>query len=280
MTENNNHYIVREDLGEIRYLSIMHMKDNMIQYILGIVLFYVFMDLVPAVLGFFVPRSYFKVVAGDLDPKLLAQLPDIAFSSFVYVMALGGVLLLGRSLYILRYLRNKQIDYPSILDGVRFFFSATLIYIIQITFISILAMFLVVPGIIAFYTFRQAFNVLAEDPRRSAMSCLAESRRLMAGNKYRMFQLDMTYIPLILFSSLPLVAFSFVGMPQFGEYTNLIAVFITFILKLPMYQAMGNMFFGQTVFYELLVSKGFNNFIYKGETVFRAGARAKYTMKK
>ena len=61
MTENNNHYIVQEDLGEIRYLSIMHMKDTMIQYILGIVLFYVFMDLVPAVLGFFVPRSYFKV---------------------------------------------------------------------------------------------------------------------------------------------------------------------------------------------------------------------------
>ena len=42
----------------------------------------VFMDLVPAVLGFFVPRSYFKVVTGDIDPKLLAQLPDLAFSFF------------------------------------------------------------------------------------------------------------------------------------------------------------------------------------------------------
>ena len=133
----NNNYIVREDLGEIRYLSIMHMKDDMMNYILGIVLFYVFMDLVPAVLGFFVPRSYFKVVAGDIDPKILAQLPDLAFSSFIYAMALGGDLMLGRSLYILRYLRNKQIDYPSILDGVRFFFSATLIYIIQMTVISI-----------------------------------------------------------------------------------------------------------------------------------------------
>ena len=109
MTENNNHYIVQEDLGEIRYLSIMHMKDTMIQYILGIVIFYVFMDLVPAVLGFFVPRSYFKVVTGDIDPKLLAQLPDLAFSSFIYVAALGGVLMLGRSFYILRYLRNNQI---------------------------------------------------------------------------------------------------------------------------------------------------------------------------
>ena len=137
MTENNNHYIVQEDLGEIRYLSIKHMKDTMIQYILGIILFYVFMDLVPDVLGFFVPRSYFKVVSEDINPKLLAELPDIAFSSFVYVVALGGVLMLGRSFYILRYLRNKQIDYPSILDGVRFFFSATLIYIIQMTTISI-----------------------------------------------------------------------------------------------------------------------------------------------
>lgn len=275
----NNNYIVREDLGEIRYLSIMHMKDDMMKYILGIVLFYVFMDLVPAVLGFFVPRSYFKVVAGDIDPKILAQLPDLAFSSFIYAMALGGVLMLGRSLYILRYLRNKQIDYPSILDGVRFFFSATLIYIIQMTVISVLTMFLVIPGIIAFYMFRQAFNVLAEDPSRSAMSCLAESRRLMAGNKLRLLQLDMTYIPFVIFGILPLVAFSFMGMPDMGEYTKLIAILITFILKLPMYHAMGSMFFGQTVFYELMVANGFRNFKYKGETVFRAGARAKYRSK-
>ena len=275
----NNNYIVREDLGEIRYLSIMHMKDDMMNYILGIVLFYVFMDLVPAVLGFFVPRSYFKVVAGDIDPKILAQLPDLAFSSFIYAMALGGVLMLGRSLYILRYLRNKQIDYPSILDGVRFFFSATLIYIIQMTVISVLTMFLVIPGIIAFYMFRQAFNVLAEDPSRSAMSCLAESRRLMAGNKLRLLQLDMTYIPFVIFGILPLVAFSFMGMPYMGEYTKLIAILITFILKLPMYHAMGSMFFGQTVFYELMVANGFRNFKYKGETVFRAGARAKYRSK-
>lgn len=275
----NNNYIVREDLGEIRYLSIMHMKDDMMKYILGIVLFYVFMDLVPAVLGFFVPRSYFKVVAGDIDPKILAQLPDLAFSSFIYAMALGGVLMLGRSLYILRYLRNKQIDYPSILDGVRFFFSATLIYIIQMTVISVLTMFLVIPGIIAFYMFRQAFNVLAEDPSRSAMSCLAESRRLMAGNKMRLLQLDMTYIPFVIFGILPLVAFSFMGVPDMGEYTKLIAILITFILKLPMYHAMGSMFFGQTVFYELMVANGFRNFKYKGETVFRAGARAKYRSK-
>ena len=257
----------------------MHMKDDMMKYILGIVLFYVFMDLVPAVLGFFVPRSYFKVVAGDIDPKILAQLPDLAFSSFIYAMALGGVLMLGRSLYILRYLRNKQIDYPSILDGVRFFFSATLIYIIQMTVISVLTMFLVIPGIIAFYMFRQAFNVLAEDPSRSAMSCLAESRRLMAGNKLRLFQLDMTYIPFVIFGILPLVAFSFMGMPDMGKYTKLIAILITFILKLPMYHAMGSMFFGQTVFYELMVANGFRNFKYKGETVFRAGARAKYRSK-
>ena len=38
---------------------------------------------------------------------------------------------------------------------------------------------------------------------------------------------------------------------------------------------MGNLFFGQAVFYELMVSKGFSNFIYKGEDVFRAGVRAR-----
>ena len=50
------------------------------------------------------------------------------------------------------------------------------------------------------------------------------------------------------------------GMPEVGNYTKLVAIFITFILKLPIYHAMGNLLFGETVFYELMVAKGFSNF--------------------
>ena len=37
MPENNNkNYIINEDLGELRYLSAMHMKNTVAQFMVGI----------------------------------------------------------------------------------------------------------------------------------------------------------------------------------------------------------------------------------------------------
>lgn len=58
------------------------------------------MDLVPAVLGFFVPRSYFKGSLQIFILKLLSTIARYCVSSFIYVAALGGVLMLGRSFYM------------------------------------------------------------------------------------------------------------------------------------------------------------------------------------
>lgn len=277
MPENNNkNYIVNEDLGELRYLSAMHMKNTVAQFMVGIIMLYMFTNLVPDVLGFFMPKSYFSVIPTEIDPKLLKKfVVDYPFASFVYTIAFGGMFTLGRSLYMLRYLRNKECDYPSILDGARHIFSTTLLFIVQLAIIAAFATLFVVPGVYAFYTYRQSFLIMAEDPSKGVFKCLAESRRLMAGNRMRQFQLDFTYIPLIIIANVPAILFGYVGMPDLGMYTNLIVILIRFILQIPVFYAMGNLFFGQAVFYELMVSKGFSNFIYKGEDVFRAGVRAR-----
>jgi len=50
-----------------------------------------------------------------------------------------------------------------------------------------------VPGIIAFYRYSQAWNLKVENPDWSAGKCLAESCRMMKGNLWRLFCLDCSY---------------------------------------------------------------------------------------
>jgi len=61
---------------------------------------------------------------------------------------------------------------------------------LQITLWSLL---FVLPGVMAYYRYCQAWNLKVENPDWSAGKCLAESARLMDGHKARRFALDMSY---------------------------------------------------------------------------------------
>ena len=52
---------------------------------------------------------------------------------------------------------------------------------------------LVVPGVLAAYSFRMAFMLLADNPDWSAVRALKESTRLMRGHRWRLFCLDASF---------------------------------------------------------------------------------------
>ena len=54
-------------------------------------------------------------------------------------------------------------------------------------------LFFIVPGIIAAYSFRMAFMLLADNPDWSPVRALKESMRLMRGNRWRLFCLDASF---------------------------------------------------------------------------------------
>jgi uncharacterized membrane protein len=59
-------------------------------------------------------------------------------------------------------------------------------------------------NIIVYLTYSQAFFILHDFPDRSAKEILATSRRLMKGNKLRLFYLNVTFIPLYIFGCITL----------------------------------------------------------------------------
>lgn len=70
--------------------------------------------------------------------------------------------------------------------------------------IAFWSLFLVVPGVVATYRFSQCWNVKVENPDWGALKCMRESMTMMAGYKWRRFQLDASILGAVLAAVVPL----------------------------------------------------------------------------
>lgn len=62
----------------------------------------------------------------------------------------------------------------------------------------------IIPGIIASYSYAMTSFVLADNPEMSANEAIRESKRLMKGNKWKFFCLQLSFIGLMIIGALTL----------------------------------------------------------------------------
>ena len=114
----------------------------------------------------------------------------------------------------------------------------------------------VIPGIVAMYRYRQAWYLKSENPEWSASKCLAESGRIMKGNKWAAFCLDLWFLLIFLFYLLVFAVIGAVGAVS-SKLGNAIAtlfnmfamvLFIWLTLRLAVY-----FFTARAVFYKAVV---------------------------
>ena len=53
---------------------------------------------------------------------------------------------------------------------------------------------LIIPGIVKSYSYSMAFYILSDDPNMTSMEALKESEKMMAGHKWELFILDLSFI--------------------------------------------------------------------------------------
>lgn len=68
------------------------------------------------------------------------------------------------------------------------------------------SLLLVIPGIVKSYSYAMAPYIMAEHPALTANEAITESRRIMDGNKWRLFCLDFSFIGWELLCVLPMLA--------------------------------------------------------------------------
>lgn len=268
-TEFKHYYIVKEHPVRIITKCKSHSNGTLLRFLIGFCMLYAVISWVPQILSLFIPATNLDLAAAytDVDPALLKQLPATSIVVIIYTVFFSGVFKLSECLYDLTYIRNRQVDYRALTESFPYYLKTLRLYVIMMLIIAFWSMFFVIPGIIVALNFSQAFYILADDPDKGVADILTESKIMMRGNRLNYVRLMIYYAPYIMLAYIP--AFLVAPMTMnlgIGQAGSLAALFIT---DIPIFAVMGLISMGKTVFYELMINKGFAEFRYAGQEAFR-----------
>lgn len=250
------HYIVEENPFDIKMMLAKRTQHNVTSFILGIIIFHILWSWIPTILSKLIPGNYQDMLLKlyqngsnnvRIINKIYSNFPEISVAAFLYILLIGGALLLGRCIYTMHYINTLRAEYGKLAGGFSFYFKALLLYLLENFFITLWFFLLIIPAIPAFYSYRQAFYLLADDPSKGVMQCIRESKILMHGNKMNLFRLDLSYLLLIILLSIPEgIAAASINMKTWS------GTIIYLICCIPQYIGYASAYLGQCQFFFLL----------------------------
>ena len=134
--------------------------------------------------------------------------PASAYAINALLILVMSVVSAGFVLFLLNTIRGRSPSYGNLLDGFGFFFKIILINALAALFIWLWSLLLIVPGVIAYYRYSQAIYILLDDPTKSPLRCLRESKELMRGHKGELFVLDLSFLGWYLLRIMPMLGFA------------------------------------------------------------------------
>ena len=102
---------------------------------------------------------------------------------------------IGFKAYCLKTVRKQEADYKDLLTGFSIFLKVISLSIITSILITLWSFLFFFPGIAAYYRYRLAYYILLDDPSKSVMKCISESKHLMRGKKVELFLIDLSFFP-------------------------------------------------------------------------------------
>jgi len=102
-------------------------------------------------------------------------------------LIIGGPMELGREILFLRISRRADARFGQLFDGFQNFGSALGAYLLMLIFVFLWTLLLIIPGIIAALSYSMTFFIMADDPGVDPLEAIRRSKRLMYGNKWKLF---------------------------------------------------------------------------------------------
>lgn len=263
------YYIVKEHPIRIINKCKAHSKGTLVSFLVGFCILYAAANWVPQILSLYFPTTNIDLLSqySDADPVMLSRLPATPLVVFFYLMLFNGVFRLSECLYALTYIRNREVDYRALGESLNYYLKAFGLFLVQTLVVSFWTMLFIVPGILAALNFTQSFYIFADDPDKSITQILTESKMMMYGNRMNYVRLIICYIPYIMIAYIP--AFLFANILSSAAVSKVGILLISMAADIPMFAVYGYICLGRTVFYELMLNKGFADFRYAGQEAFR-----------
>ena len=134
---------------------------------------------------------------GEVVQTISTILGIIALVTLVYAIVkfiIGGPITLGYVKFNLNMVNGSQLSFSDLFSQFGRFKEAFCMQFLRCLFIFLWSLLLVIPGIIAGFSYAMAPYILYENPGMSASEAIAASKKMMDGNKWRLFCLNLSFI--------------------------------------------------------------------------------------
>jgi uncharacterized membrane protein len=216
-------------------------------------------DAAPSVLGVFDAAPNARIAHSQSALTAFSEAMPLPNLTDLYLLIIAGPMQLGIVTFCLALFRRRDHDASLVLFGFNRFGKAFGLFLLMFLFLCLWSLLFVIPAIIASYAYAMAFFLLADDRGIGLREAVRTSRRMMIGNKGKLFCLRLSFLgwlflSVLVFSvlmnllrSYGLLSWLGSGFPEALVYNILLC-----LLTAP---AMAYMGVAETAFYELASGK-------------------------
>jgi uncharacterized membrane protein len=137
------------------------------------------------------------------------------FGQFLMILV-SGAFAVSFCRISLQILASESIDLDDLFYGFRMFVKSLAVNLLATLFTLLWMLLLIIPGIIAAYSYSMAFYILVEDPDIRPMDAINLSKEMMKGHKWELFVLHLTFIGWAILNIFTI----FIGTLWLGPYIN------------------------------------------------------------
>ena len=176
---------------------------------------------------------HFNLFAQPNGGRLLAVLLVGIGLWAILQLIVGGAVQLGYAHFNLNLVDGKDAAISDLFSQKDRLWDGFCMKFLQGLYIALWSLLLVIPGIVKTYSYAMTPYIMSEHPSLTANEAITESRRIMDGNKWRLFCLDFSFIGWELLCVLPMLAgFSWV-VAAFSDAAAMGVVLVT-LLAVPL----------------------------------------------
>lgn len=123
----------------------------------------------------------------------------------IITIVIGGAGKLGYAIFNLKLVDNKEVELKDLFSQFHRLGDGFCMNFLVGLYTVLWTLLFIIPGIIKGYSYAMTPYILAENPGMTATEAITESRRIMEGNKWRLFCLGFSFIGWALLCAAPLL---------------------------------------------------------------------------
>ena len=123
----------------------------------------------------------------------------------IITIIIGGAGKLGYAIFNLKLVDNKEVEFKDLFSQFHRLGDGFCMNFLMGLYTLLWTLLFIIPGLIKTYSYAMTPYILAENPGMTATEAITESRRIMDGNKWRLFCLSFSFIGWALLCAAPLL---------------------------------------------------------------------------